>query len=1176
MTKTKDFDLTPLGLKLVLAAGASALAMGTAAAWAQDDADDEIELIEDRDDIETTEDEIVVTGSRLRRSTFNSISPLQVITAQDSLDVGLVDASSILQRSTAAAGTQIDSSFQGFVLDNGPGQETISLRGLGASRTLVLINGRRFAPAGVEGAPTQPSINLLPASLVDQYDILLDGASSVYGSDAVAGVVNVVLKKDFDGLELFGFGDLPVDGAGSDFTVSGAWGKNNDRGFFGIGAEYRYRDAVKLGDRPFTGGCETNYEITESGQIRTEDLRTRFEAERDTQGLVTAPTGSCIAGAFTNRIFDAGPDPRLAGDPAFGSAYYTPGRGNILPNYSDTGLFRVPIDQDQDGIVDVYFPDFSNVSRDQNRDLVNQQEQFSLLGYGEYTFDGEMNFTPYFEAMYVNNDLEAFGNQGSFSAQVPGTNPFNPCNPNAEGGVDCGLAEDDLLRSPEYLRLFQAFYNGGPGSANCFGLPAEACTPASFGLFNGELGPVPVTTTGSVRGSLNNVERTIEQTRIVGGFRGDLPFLNVGSLDNWSFEAYASYSNGQGTSSRVGIRDDRAALALGWDPTTDLGDPIDLDGDGNPDSDGDGIAEAYGPGDGIVDGQVSSAATDPLGSGGLLLLPGGACDISNLSNPGLLQPDAAEGCIPINLFTDAFYQAPNGDLTAAERAYLFDSRDFDTTYEQTVFNVFASGDVLELPAGPVIFGIGAEYRIDELNSKPDNVASLGLFTGFFSDLGAAGEKWTREAFAEVDIPILGNKPFARELGVQASARWTEDEFFGSGWSYSVKAGWRPFDPLLLKASFGTSFRAPNLRENFIRGTSGFNTVADPCAVPEDAIALAGDGTFVYDPNGDDRIGENPQIFETCRREGRDPESVGVNFASGQVLNAAGVEITTGGSAQIGPETSESFTAGLAFEQPWFDAFDLNLNVNYYDIEINDTIIQPGNQFIVNDCFLRDDGIRSPFCDRLETGGAFGLLTDINATFENQDVETVAGLDYNATLLYDFDFKDQPMTFRLNLRANKLNERSTIFIGNNLQPALDEDVGEFGFPEWTGFGTASLDVADYRFTWETRFIGEVEQPEAGIEPFADVTGNNASDTCLGPEFGDELCRNVGFADDYFVHTASIRYQGDDFGITFGATNIFDRDPPLVDGAEVFSVSNVPIGVGYDIDGRQYFLQVFKDF
>ena len=163
---------------------------------------------------------IIVTGSRIQRTnTYSSISPLQTLDTQTLQDTGQFDAATILQTSIAAAGQQIDATFQGYVLDNGPGSETLNLRGLGADRTLLLIDGRRMAPAGVEGAPTNPSINLLPSSLIARYDLLLDGASSVYGSDAIAGVGNIILRKDIDSLEVYGSGNYNPHGGGNDWQV---------------------------------------------------------------------------------------------------------------------------------------------------------------------------------------------------------------------------------------------------------------------------------------------------------------------------------------------------------------------------------------------------------------------------------------------------------------------------------------------------------------------------------------------------------------------------------------------------------------------------------------------------------------------------------------------------------------------------------------------------------------------------------------------------------------------------------------------------------------------------------------------------------------------------------------------------------------------------------------------
>lgn len=147
--------------RVALAMAVLALGSFPAAGMAQDDALDDQQAVVDSQAIDSSAqgeaapqqlEEIVITGSRLRRTTYSSVSPLQIISGQVSREVGLVNAADILQESTAASGQQIDLTFGGFVLDNGPGASTINLRGLGAARTLALVNGRRLAPGGGGGS----------------------------------------------------------------------------------------------------------------------------------------------------------------------------------------------------------------------------------------------------------------------------------------------------------------------------------------------------------------------------------------------------------------------------------------------------------------------------------------------------------------------------------------------------------------------------------------------------------------------------------------------------------------------------------------------------------------------------------------------------------------------------------------------------------------------------------------------------------------------------------------------------------------------------------------------------------------------------------------------------------------------------------------------------------------
>lgn len=1167
-----------------LAFSASALALVTAGqAYAQDtdaacpEGQEEVEgecvvQSEGPDGVISTEDEpvavtdtgatgqqsqggIVVTGSRIVRDTYSSISPLQVITRDSAQNAGLFDPSQILQRDESAAGTQIDATFQGFVLDNGPGAQTVNLRGLGANRTLLLLNGRRLSPSGVEGAPTAPSTNLLPSSLIDRIDLLLDGASSIYGSDAVAGVGNVILRKDFDGLELFASGNLNEQGGGNDYTVSAAWGFNTDRAFFGIGAEYDYRDEIRLRDRDFLSDCETNYEVTESGEFRTIGLDDQINALTRSGGAITTSASPCVRTGLSGRVFIP-----FTG---IGSIYFregdtnlqTPSFPNGVPNYNESNFFSgAPVDANGDGLQDVDFQDFNTNGANLDALLIPEQKRYNVMAYGEYTFPGEANITTFFEALYTRVDVEST-NTGELQIfpSVPSNNQFNPCNPDAPGGTDCFNIDNEF---------------NGFGPALPFAVPLPA---------------VPLL---SIRGDRDNFDIKQEQYRGVFGVKGDLPFAGP----SWTFEVSGVYSRSEGTSRRFGIREDKLAFALGIDPTADFnGDGIidndtDANFDGVPENPGDGIADDYD-----FNVNFGTAFAGPFG----LSAPIDACDASQLSNPDLAAPDLLDGCVPVNLFAPSVIGQVVGEFaTQAEADYVFGTRDFDTTYEQIILSGFVSGDLFELPAGPVGAVFGLEWRKDKINSQPNFVASNGLFFGFFSDRGAVGSKWIREAFAEIDIPLQADKPWVRELNLNLSGRITDEEFYGTEATYSIKGEWRPIDPLALRIGYGTSFRAPNLRENFLLGQTGFLSIVDPCAVPDDAFVGG-----AYDPTSDTR---DQATLDNCVREGRDPTTVGISLNGRNTNQISSVEISSIGSLDLDPETSRSITAGFAFEETFGDGYDVSVNFNYYDIKIKESIVRPGLQFAANDCFTRQDGIRSQFCDQLFASAApgnLGLISNARLAFLNIDENSVRGIDINADFGKEVTLFGQVVDLGINLRANHLIERSTLFIDGSGQQSFDEDDGEFGFPKWTGRTTFTAEVDRWLFTWQTRYIGDMRQDPDGVDPFADNFGFGSDgvatgffgDTCTG--FGSNgpggaanpivpgdgaFCSDVGFANDYFEHSASIRYRDESWEIRVGVTNIFDRNPPLVDGNEVLSVSNVPIGAGYNLDGREYFMTVRKTF
>ncbi|MEM9600409.1 MAG: hypothetical protein AAF926_05265, partial [Pseudomonadota bacterium] len=247
------------------------------------------------------------------------------------------------------------------------------------------------------------------------------------------------------------------------------------------------------------------------------------------------------------------------------------------------------------------------------------------------------------------------------------------------------------------------------------------------------------------------------------------------------------------------------------------------------------------------------------------------------------------------------------------------------------------------------------------------------------------------------------------------------------------------------------------------------------------------------------------------------------------------------------------------------------------------------QFIINDCYTNDRTGRSPFCDQIirdRSAGGDNLLELVNQIFINQDEDTVRGIDINARFDTDFTMFDRNFEYTANLSANHIIEVSQLFVNDDGTEVADTDQGEFGFADWAGNLIHTLRYNDFAFTWGTRYISDVNQDVDGLDTFGNAFGQDTdgdgdadfADTCGGPAVGDVNCRDVGFADDYFVHNAGISYNNEDqnWGVTFSVSNIFYKEPPKADSSEVTTSGNAVLGNGYDFEGRKFFVQLRKGF
>ncbi|WP_234400135.1 TonB-dependent receptor plug domain-containing protein [Shewanella marina] len=192
-------------------------------------------------------EKVTVTGSRIKRTEIEGVSPITIISADDIANSGLDSLTEVLQNSIANNGSSLNGESDGYT----DSASSINLRGMGANRTLVLINGRRQAsfPTASGGTSNFVDISDIPTAAVQRVEILTGGASAIYGSDAVGGVVNIILKEVYEGSKLAAKYYDPTQGGGEQYDLSYIQGLNTQNSQTIIIAEYRKVEAIKTEQR---------------------------------------------------------------------------------------------------------------------------------------------------------------------------------------------------------------------------------------------------------------------------------------------------------------------------------------------------------------------------------------------------------------------------------------------------------------------------------------------------------------------------------------------------------------------------------------------------------------------------------------------------------------------------------------------------------------------------------------------------------------------------------------------------------------------------------------------------------------------------------------------------------------------------------------------------------------
>jgi iron complex outermembrane receptor protein len=973
---------------------------------------------------------IVVTGTRLTNQ-FTSASPMDVVTTEEATAQGFSDVAQLLRNSTVAAGSpQITAiTSTAFVTEGGTGAETLSLRGLGASRTLVLLDGRRAGPAGTRGSVGAFDLNVIPLSAIERVEILKEGASSIYGSDAVAGVVNIITKKD-DGADFDAFYSMPLAGGGDEFRLSGSWGETFNNLRVRITGDYYKQEELQRGDRDFFQ-CASAYVFNPDGsRADIVDPRTgRFVCEGD------SPWGHVWfydyneAGAIS-RPWQARPQ------------LIQFNRGNDLQNYlpgfgPTTNPLTVPAG---------WFP----------------------VGYGEIVTDPDATPDPFYAPSANVSDalvdlFHPFQNLVSLSPQIERMTAF------AQGEYDVNdslqLYAEALLNRRTTIRhsyrqfwTYQYVYDYGGG--NFIGDPLAI----SQGWTGSFVGFSPLSITDHAGETVS-----VDYMRFVAGARGDLPILN-----GWQWDAAVQFSR----------------------------------------SDGD-YKDAVIFADAVTDQEFRTSLC-----------------------AGTLTRYRGAPCVDINWYDPDFLA---GKFTPQERAFLFGTVKGNTVYEQTSFEAYVTGDLFQLPAGPVSAVFGGLYQEDSLEDVPSQVIQDAEAWGDSTAGITAGEDTTTAIYTEFAIPILSGVTFFDDLSLNLSGRYNDVESYGEQSTYKVGLNWQVTPSFRIRASQGTSFRSPALFELFLFRETGFQrqTDIDPCVEWADNLASGG---------------ITQRIADNCAADGIPDNYNGAG--------ATATIISSGGFGTLEAETSESKSLGVIWTP---DFVDLQVSLDYYDIEVEDEVTKLDEFNILFGCYNSPNFATEPLCDLFTRSPAgqsdqYNIL-EVTDNYLNIATQKTRGLDLDMQYTHTLPWGDLTLHGQV---SHQLEDEIVLLPGDE---PLDLN-GLMGDPKWVGNFNATLDMEPFSFFYGLRYVGETSNEESyGAQPQT-YRGQNV--------------RYVLSSDAVVYHDVSVSVEPTE-GLTvrLGVSNLLDEEPPQVTGelsGEYDTVGNIPVGDAsqYDYFGRTVFLNVSKSF
>ena len=290
--------------------------------------------------------------------------------------------------------------------------------------------------------------------------------------------------------------------------------------------------------------------------------------------------------------------------------------------------------------------------------------------------------------------------------------------------------------------------------------------------------------------------------------------------------------------------------------------------------------------------------------------------------------------------------------------FLFPTYTTRGVTKTTSFTANLSGSIVALPAGDLGFAVGVEHRKEEGSYVPDAFAQSGMSTGL-GQKPTQGEYDLNEVYLELNVPILADMAFAKELTLNVASRYSDYSNFGGTTNSKFGLTWRPMDELLVRGTYAEGFRAPTIADLYGGLSSSFERYIDPCGTTAPG-SVAGNGpcSAAGVPANYVQLG---QAGEVC----------------GTLPCQSGDQFVSGANPNLSPETSKSKTVGLVWSPRWVQGLDVSLD--WYRYEIKDMIIADSVDRILRDCYVLGDSSRCDGIVRAADGHisalTYGIIVD---------------------------------------------------------------------------------------------------------------------------------------------------------------------------------------------------------